>query len=330
MAGFEKIIGNEHIKEHFLNAIKSGKIPHSYILNGEDGMGKMMFAKSFAQMLLCKNTGIKPCSECHACKQFESGNHPDLIYVTHEKPSTIGVDDIRNGLINDVLIKPYESQYKIYIVDEAEKLSIQAQNALLKTIEEPPSYAIVFLLTSNSESFLQTIRSRCIVLNLKPVSDNRIYQYLKEHDLDETTIPTIVRFARGNIGKALKMASSDSFSQMIETIMSLLEHVQEYTFEQLLQTVTKLGEYKLSIKDCIDFMQLWFRDVLLYKATNDINLLVFHDEYKYIKKAAMTCSYEGIENIIQSMDKAKRRLDANVNFDLTLELMLLTMKDNQS
>ena len=169
MSGFQDIPGQEHIKDHFQKAISNKKISHAYILSGESGMGHKLLAEAFALTLLCESGRTVPCLTCHSCKQVLSGNHPDLIYVIHEKPASIGVDDIRKQINDTIMIRPYSSQYKIYIVDEAEKMTIQAQNALLKTIEEPPSYVIIILLTTNQNTFLPTILSRCIQLKLKPL-----------------------------------------------------------------------------------------------------------------------------------------------------------------
>ena len=154
MLSFQDIVGHEQIKEHFQNAIENHKVSHAYILTGEAGMGRKSLANAFALALLCEKGGKEPCMQCHACKQVLSDNHPDLIHVTHEKPNSIGVDDIREQINDTIMVRPYSSYYKIYIVDEAEKMTQQAQNALLKTIEEPPSYAIILLLTTNQEAFL--------------------------------------------------------------------------------------------------------------------------------------------------------------------------------
>ena len=177
---FKDILGHEQIKEHFQNAAAIGKVSHAYILSGEAGMGKKTLANAFAMTLLCEEEGKEPCMHCHACKQVLSGNHPDLIYVTHEKPASMGVDDIREQINDTIMVRPYSSQYKIYIVDEAQKLSVQAQNALLKTIEEPPAYGIILLLTTNAASMLETILSRSIVLNMKPVESEAFTSYMRE------------------------------------------------------------------------------------------------------------------------------------------------------
>ena len=167
MPGFRDIVGHGQIIEHFQNAIKMDKISHAYILAGEKGSGKRTIATAFAQTLQCEQGQTDACGICHACKQAESRNHPDIIYVTHEKPNSIGVEEIREQLVGDVLIKPYSSKYKVYIVNDADKMTVQAQNALLKTIEEPPSYAVILLLAGNVSSMLPTILSRCVTLSMK-------------------------------------------------------------------------------------------------------------------------------------------------------------------
>ena len=180
MAGCNEILGHEEIKEILRKAIRNNRISHAYILSGERGMGKKTIARAFAMTLLCERSSTEPCMECHSCRQFLSDNHPDVIWVSHEKPATIGVDDIRTQINDTITIRPYESKYKIYLVDEAEKMTVQAQNALLKTIEEPPAYAILMLLTTNEELFLPTILSRCVKLKLKPLTDDTVIHYLTE------------------------------------------------------------------------------------------------------------------------------------------------------
>ena len=329
MGAFADIVGNEQIKGFLERALQTGAVSHSYILNGEDGTGKMMFARAFAKALQCTGAaaGERPCNRCHSCIQAASGNQPDIVFVQHEKPGTIGIDDIRNGLVNDIQIRPYESQYKIYIVDEAEKLSVQAQNAMLKTIEEPPSYGIILLLSSNVNAFLPTIRSRCVELTVRPVSDAQEETYLRSHGVAEEQMTSILHFTKGNIGKAMKMAASDQFMEMIASLRQVLRQIHGMQTEQLIQAVALLGTYQSDIKDCLDFIELWYRDVLLFKATKDVNLLVFQEEAFELKRAAERCSYEGIELILEAIQTARRRLDANVNCELTMQLLLETMKE---
>ena len=292
-------------------------------------MGRKSLANAFALTLLCEQGRIEPCMECHACRQVLSGSHPDLIYVGHEKPGSIGVDDIRKQINDTIMVRPYSSSYKIYIVDEAEKMTVQAQNALLKTIEEPPSYAVIILLTTNQEAFLPTILSRCIQLKLKPLRDSVVKSYLMEKmHIEEADADVYAAFARGNLGKAITIASSEEFKLLHQELLHLLKHIHDMDISELLDYIRKLKEDNLDIYECLDFMQMWYRDVLLYKVTKDINLMIFKDEYRVINEISKNSAYDGLEKILEAIDKARVRLDANVNMELAMELMLLVMKEN--
>ena len=266
---------------------------------------------------------------CHSCKQAMSHNHPDIIYVGHEKVNTIGVEDIRQKINNDMMIKPYSSPYKIYIVDEAEKMSVQAQNALLKTIEEPPAYGIILLLTTNADTFLPTILSRCIRLDLRPVAGEPLKKYLMETcGVVDYQADICVAFSQGVVGKAISLASSAHFNEIKDHVLQLLKRIHEIELTEMIAAVKQISEYKLEINDYFDIMMIWYRDVLLYKATTDANGLIFKDQVYEIRKQAKTSSYSGIETILESLEKAKARLRANVSFDLVIELLLLKIKEN--
>lgn len=329
MAGFKDIVGHEQIIEHLKTAIEMGKVSHAYILNGPDLSGKMMIAEAFARALLCEKQDPDGCGECRSCRQSDDRNNPDIIYVKHDKPNTISVDDIRTQLNNDIVIKPYSNQYKIYIVDEAEKMNQQAQNALLKTIEEPPAYAVIMLLTTNADSFLQTIRSRCIILNLKSVKNDVIKSYLMtEKKIPDYQADVCAAFAQGVVGKAIKLASSDDFNELKESALSLIKRLDDIDLYEMGEAIKQISDYKLQVQDYFDLITVWYRDVLYMKATNDVNGLIFKDEVYDIKKQASKHSYHGIEAIIEALDKAKLRINANVNFDLVIELLLMTIKEN--
>ena len=327
ITGFEEILGNEMVKDHFKKAIANHKISHAYILTGEAGMGRKSIANAFAMTLLCEKGGSEPCMNCHACKQVMSGNHPDLIYVTHEKPGSIGVDDVREQINDTIMIRPYSSYYKIYIVDEAEKMTVQAQNALLKTIEEPPAYAVIILITTNQEAFLPTILSRCVQMKLKPLKDFTIRNYLTQNlHIAEKDADICAAFARGNLGKAIHLASSDEFRELFQKVMVLVKNVGTMDISMLLDCIREMKEQNFDIGEVLDLMQLWYRDVLMFKVTKDMNLLIFKDEYKMINETGEKVDYAGLEAILAAIDTARTRLNANVNMELAMELLLLTMK----
>ena len=329
MANYSDIIGHEDIVKHFKSSIELGKISHAYILNGEKGSGKKTLAAVVAKSLQCESGEADPCGTCKSCLQAESGNQPDIIWVIHEKPNVISVDEIRTQILNDIELKPYSSRYKIYIVPDAQLMNTQAQNAILKTLEEPPEYAIIMLLTNNVDKFLPTIISRCIVLNFRPVEPLHMVDYLvNQIGIDREKARFCTDFAQGNLGKAVRLAISPDYNEIKEDSLRLLRRIQDMDMDEIIQAVRNMGKYKLDITDYIDIMTMWFRDLLMVKISNSPNKLIFKDEFSVMKKQASHVSYEGLEEILQALDKLKIRLEANVNFDIAMELMLLTMKEN--
>jgi DNA polymerase-3 subunit delta' len=156
----------------------------------------------------------------------DSGNHPDLIRVTHEKPNSISVDDIRTQVNNTIQIKPYQGPYKIYIIDQADLMTVQAQNALLKTIEEPPEYAVIMLLTENADVLLPTITSRCVMLKLRNIKDELIKKYLMEKiEVPDYKADMCTAFAQGNMGRAIMLANSEHFNEVREDAVQLLKYI---------------------------------------------------------------------------------------------------------
>ena len=288
-----------------------------------------MLAGLFAQTLQCEKGGAEPCYECHSCKQAVSGNHPDIIWVTHEKPNSISVDDIRVQINGDIQVKPYNGKYKIYIVPDADMMTVQAQNALLKTIEEPPAYAVILLLTENANSLLPTICSRCVMLKLRNIKDQLVKRYLMEQlQVPDYKADVCTAFAQGNIGKAAMLAGSEHFNEIKDEAVRLLKNIDTMELGDLVEAVKRISAYKIEITDYLDILMIWYRDVLIYKATMNIDRLIFGEEIDSIRERAKKSSYEGIETILEALEKAKARLRANVNFDLVMELLLLTIKEN--
>ena len=159
---FENIIGNNENKKILSKSILSNSVSHSYIFSGISGIGKFLFAKEFAKAILCTGEQ-KPCNECKSCESIENGNNPDLIIID-EQTNSIKTEQIKE-LTSDVLEKPIKGNKKIYIINNSENMTKEAQNALLKTLEEPPEYAIIILVTSNENLLLNTIKSRHFCLD---------------------------------------------------------------------------------------------------------------------------------------------------------------------
>lgn len=329
MSRFSDVVGHEQIIKYFQNAVSQDKLAHSYIITGEKGSGKKLLAGLFAKTVQCEAQGMLPCEECVSCRQSDSGNQPDIIWVTHEKPASIGVDDIRGQLIGDMQIKPYKSPHKIYIIDEAEKLTVQAQNALLKTIEEPPEYGMIIFLTANSDIFLPTIISRCVMLNLHPLADRLVKKYLMEKiKVPDYKADICVAFSQGNLGRAVKLAQSEVFDSVKTQLIYSMKNADRLELSRLMAGLKEAESTSFDINDYLDLILIWYRDVLLYKATKDTQRLVFRDEAEAIRTKAGKCTYEGIEAVINAIGNAKLRLRANVNEEVVMELMFLMIKEN--
>jgi len=329
MNGFKDVVGHKDIIQYIKNAVEQKKLSHAYILNGQRGSGKKMLARLFAMTLQCESGQSEPCGTCRSCMQTKSGNQPDIITLTHEKPNSISVDEIREQLNGDIMIKPYSSPYKIYIVPEADLMTVQAQNALLKTLEEPPEYAVIFLLTENADSLLATIRSRCVMLKLRNIKDKLVKKYLMEQmQIPDYQADICAAFAQGNIGRAIMLAESEHFNEIKDDAIQLLKYIDQMELHEIVSAIKEINKYKLEVTDYLDIITIWYRDVLLYKATADVNGVVFADQINFIKEKAKRSSYEGIETILGAIEKAKTRYKANVNFELLMELLLLTIKEN--
>ena len=327
--GFDGIIGHESVVAHFQKAILGGKVGHAYLIAGPEGSGKRMLADAFAGTLQCSEGKEDMCGKCHSCHQALTMNHPDIIYVRHEKPNTITVDEIRAQLVSDAQIRPYNGKYKIYIVEDSEKMNPEAQNALLKTLEEPPEYVVILLLAANSASLLDTILSRCVVLNLAPVRTEVIERYLMEKmELPDYKASVCAAFCGGAVGRAIDLAGSEYFQQVRDKMVFMVTHLHELGIVELTAHVRDIAKWKVTIQDFLDLMAVWYRDVLYFKATRDADGIIFKDQIQRIKNAAGGYSYEGLEEVQNALSRAVTRLNANVNFELTMQLLFMTLKEN--
>ena len=259
------------IRQYFREMAGRDQVGHAFILEGDSGEGWRKLAEEFAATVQCEHRNF--CGRCPSCQAYQSGNHPDIIQVTHEKKDSIGVDEIRAQLVDDMAIKPYSSPYKVYLVDEAEKLTVQAQNALLKTLEEPPVYGIILLLTTNTEMLLPTIRSRCI--NLKVRSGGRVSLGLTEEQRAE--------------------------------LFALVHDLPDYRAAELADEAKKIKEWKQDIASLLNFFRYWYRDVLVWKSTQGKGTLMFPEEERYYRARSEALSYVQLNRIFDQIQEAESR-----------------------
>ncbi len=327
MAEFKDVVGHEQVIQHMQNAIRQKKISHAYLLCGEAGSGKRLVAEAFAKTILCEEGGIEACGKCKSCKQAESGNHPDFRIVVREK-ATLGVKEIREQVTGDVQIKPYSSAYKIYLIDEAEKMTEEAQNALLKTIEEPPEYAVFLLSVSRQELLLSTVLSRCVLLPFYPVAPEKIKRFLMEkRGVPDYLAESAAAFAGGLVGRAVQYAESESFIEQRNDVLHLVKYIDDMTMAEVMENVKLFAAKKDVATEYLDMILMWYRDVLMYKATKNVNALMFMDELEAVSAQAGKRSFENLQGIVDALEQVKQRLKSNVNFENAVELLLLYMKE---
>ena len=208
---FPSVVGHHEIKEHLQAALVHDTISHAYLFEGMEGIGKRTLARQFAKALLCTQPleGHRPCGKCVSCQTITSGNHPDVIYLNAGEKASISVETIREGLVQDMSVMPYRSRFKVYIVEEAHRLTVQAQNAMLKTIEEPPEYGVILLLATNIQNFLPTILSRCVRLRFVPLPYGTIGQALTErYGVSEEKEALSADFRQEALRRAMEFAAS--------------------------------------------------------------------------------------------------------------------------
>lgn len=333
MHKFTEIIGQDHIREHLQGALKNGKVSHAYILDGPRGSGKRFIADIFASALLCASRTHddedlpEPCGECISCIQAENGSNPDIIHVMHAKPKTVSIEEIR-AMRDDVRIKPFSAEYKVYILDDAQMMPPGAQNALLKTLEEPPAYAVLFLLADGTQNFLPTVLSRCVTLRMRPVPGAEIRTWLENvRNIPRDRAAAVSELSGGSIGQAVKLAESDTFEEERSSMVRLMTELSDYDCHRIAETASALtGTADRELK-ASELIRLWIRDLMVVKATGSTERIAFSDQADIIADAAARISDEGMEKTAGALDLYDRRIKANIKEETALELLLLTVRD---
>lgn len=323
------LLGNRKNLDYLNEAAKSDHLSHAYMISGDKGMGKKTFAAFAAETLLCENRkrteGFAPCGRCAACVKSMSGNHPDIIRVTHKKENLLSVDEVREQLVNDISVKPYYGPYKIYIISDAHLMQEEGQNALLKTIEEPPAYALIFILTDNGDIFLDTIKSRCIRLDMEALDKKEIEGQLRAAGADAEKASEIAAFTEGNLGLALKLAKDGEGPELIENVTSTLLHLESLDALEIFKTAQSFSEKNED--EILETMKKWFRDVLVIKAEGGSSLYFPRYEMELLRQAERL-SFESLNNIFLDIDEAADRLKFSVKPEAVYETLLLRIRRN--
>ena len=290
---FQDILGNDKIKKSLEEGIKNNKISHSYLFLGQAGIGKKMIAKELAKGILCLNEDNKYCNNCKSCLEFEGGNNPDF-FVIEPEGNTLKIDQIRNMQIG-VQEKPIISSKKVYIIDNADFMTKEAQNALLKTLEEPPEFVTIILIGENENAFLPTIKSRCMILHFNQISDLDIKNYL-EKNYNIQVSNNMLEVFQGSIGKAIELKDKQEIYKNIEEAIDNIEK------EDLIDLIKKLD--------------------ILYTSKDEILDILDYINIIFLRKAKENVKYT---RCIKIVENTKRRITQNANYDMSIDNMLFNI-----
>ncbi|MDQ2086369.1 DNA polymerase III subunit delta' C-terminal domain-containing protein [Herbivorax sp. ANBcel31] len=326
---FNDITGQQTIVNRLKTQIKSYKIGHAYIFSGSKGIGKRTIAKIFASIAICKERGEDgSCGKCQPCRLFRGGTNPDFYCIKTEKNS-IGVEDIRK-MQKDVSIRPLYSPKKVYLIQEAEKMTVQAQNCLLKTLEEPPLYTLIIMTTSNYEGLLETIRSRSVNYSFKKNTFEEVKKYLIDNEkIDLGEVDFIASYADGVIGKAKELSESDEFKLCREKTIEILLKLNESNAKDIFSVYDFFEENKENIEEILDIMLVFYRDILVTGKFGNEKMLINSDKKDIILRNVNNFSTERIYKNIKVVDDLRNNIKRNVNYQLAVEVMLMKLQEEE-
>ena len=289
---FNDIIGNENIKELLQNSIKTNNLVHSYMFVGPDGIGKKLFADAFAKIILCEEHNSS-CNECNSCILFSSQNHPDFMVIDAENSKEIKIAQVR-FLQEKIAEKPVVSSKKVYIINNADLMNTEAQNCLLKTLEEPPEYAVMILVLSNESKLLNTIKSRCTKISFNRLTNDELLKYANINKIDINS--HLLSICEGSISRLIQLKDNLSVYNDLDLIINNLANS--------------------------DIVDIWNNAEILYKSKDEIMDFLNYFNITFLDKLRNTNDEKYI-NIIKIVEKTKNRLSANANYDMSVDNLLL-------
>lgn len=303
-------IGNEKVIDRLSKLMESGRFPHALIIEGEEGIGKKTLAKDIACALVCRGND-KPCGECSQCKKAIGAIHPDISeYIPAGTANSFHVDTVRN-IINDAYVQPNEADYKIYILANAHCMNQNAQNALLKILEEPPKY-VVFILTTNSKSaLLSTVLSRSVCVSLEGVDIERAANYITSHceNVDYNTAKKTVETFNGNIGKAIDSLQDTKTSELVDVCNKICKALATSNEYEIMTLCSAFQKDRQGVVFACDLLKSIFRDALF--AGESSEHISGQEESAALLKSNL--SRQSLIKLINTCDELKSTALSNAN-----------------
>lgn len=301
-------IGHEALINNFKQRCLKNTLSHAHLIAGEDGVGKGKLANILAKFILNGDLDRE---------------YVDIINYSSEK-SSFGVDDVRD-IIEEVYKKPFEKDKKVIIIHEGNKLTIQAQNALLKTIEEPPKGVYIIILCESLELILDTIKSRCEIYKLKPLTKSELYEYIKikKFNYDENEIKSAIAFSEGVPGRIDKYFNDDKLRELRNNIVILIKNLNKNDLEDILQQEESFSNLKNDKEEVLNIFGLFIRDILINKEIENEEFIINSDKLEDIKELTKEMSFKKLNNMIKTIEEARRNIKSNVSWGMTLRVMLM-------
>jgi DNA polymerase-3 subunit delta' len=297
----DNILGNELIKQSMVSSVSLGRVSHAYIICGPAGSGKRLLANAFGKAILCGAYGSASCGLCKSCKTYDTGNNPDAVFITPQK-QTLGVKEVREDILENLSILPYESDKRVYIINDAHKMTPAAQNAMLLTLEDGPEFAVFMLLADGLGSFLPTLLSRCIQYKIQPLSEDIIRSHLASNGISSGKAQIAAGFAHGSLGRALALAGDEDFMALRSFVLDLAHRLDtgKMDIPEIFAAAKSLEQYKDQIFVILDILKFHYRNGLLC-GNNPVIAI----------------------NKIHAIDDIKEKLGHNCNYLLCMEILLL-------
>lgn len=301
-------VGYSSLIENFKNRCSNGNLSHAQLISGEDGIGKSILAEILGKLIL------------------NGDLNREYVDIINYKPSkaSFGVDDVRE-IIDEVNKKPFEGDKKVIIIHQGNKLTIQAQNALLKTIEEPPTEVYIIILCESLELILDTIKSRCEIYKLTPLTKDELYKYIaiKGYDYSEEEKSSAIAFSEGIPGRIDRYFSDTELQELRDKIVDLLLQLTNNEIEAILEKEEQLVSYKQNKEEVINVLSSFIRDILVNKEVYNENLIINRDKIKEIERLTNEMSFKKLNKMLLGLQEARKNIKNNVSWAMTVRIMLM-------